>query len=808
MLISYNWLKQFINLSDDIEQTGELLTDLGLEVEGITEYQSVKGGLEGVVVGRVLECEKHPNADRLKVTKVDVGQDQMLSIVCGAPNVAKDQLVAVATVGTTLYDTDEQPWKIKKGKIRGETSEGMICSEVELGLGDGEDGIMVFDQEYTPGLSVAEIFEVEKDYVFEIGLTPNRSDAMSHWGVARDLKAGLLHRDIPVKLTTPSTSNFRVDNRTFKVNIDVEDNTLAPRYCGITISDIKVGPSPVWLQNRLKAIGLSPINNVVDATNYVLHDLGQPLHAFDADKINGKQIQVKTVAEGTPFTTLDGVERTLSSEDLMICDADKPLCIAGVFGGINSGVTEQTSRIFLESAYFNPVSIRKTAKRHGLSTDASFRFERGVDPNITDYALRRAVILILELTGGHITSDLIDHYPKRIEDHQVFLQFENMNKLIGEVIPMDTVKKIASSLDMKVNNLTETGMGLSIPAYRNDVIREVDIIEDILRVYGYNNLKSNEKLHTSIAPVAPGEDHIVQNKVANLLTAIGFDEMMNNSLTNPKYYNTENDEASQIVTIINPLSKELSVLRKNMLFSGLETMEYNSNRKNANLALFEFGKTYHQIAPGKTEEHKHFTLFLSGNRNENHWSKADQKSDFFHGKGILTALVERLGISDYTEETLEDSVFSEGLQFVRNGKTLVKFGIVNKTTTKAFDLNHEVFYADFDWDYVLKSILQQTFQLQPIPKYPSSERDFALLIDQSVTFKELQLAAFEIEKKLLKSVQLFDVYTGKNLAEGKKSYGLKFLFRDDSQTLTDKKIDKIMNKLKERFETSFGASLR
>ncbi|MDX1782652.1 MAG: phenylalanine--tRNA ligase subunit beta, partial [Aequorivita vladivostokensis] len=474
MTISYNWLKQFINLPWDAEKTGELLTDLGLEVEGIEDFSSVKGGLEGVVVGHVLECAQHTNADRLKVTKVDVGSGAPLQIVCGAPNVAVGQKVPVATVGTTLYDAEEKPWQINKGKIRGEVSEGMICAEDELGIGKSHDGIMVLDAKLKPGTPLAKVLEVENDKVYEIGLTPNRADAMSHWGVARDLKAGLLHKGISAKLNTPSTSSFRVDNRTMKVAINVEDSSLAPRYCGITIGNLKVGPSPAWLQNRLKSIGLAPINNIVDVTNYVLHELGQPLHAFDAGNIAGNTVNVKTLPAGTKFTTLDGIERELHEEDLMICDAEKPMCIAGVFGGINSGVTETTTSIFLESAYFNPVSIRKTAKRHGLSTDASFRFERGIDPNIADYALRYASILILKVAGGQITSDLVDIYPKKIEDHQVFLTFDKANKLIGEELPKETIKDILTSLEMKVSNVTETGIGMTIPAYRNDVTRDVD----------------------------------------------------------------------------------------------------------------------------------------------------------------------------------------------------------------------------------------------------------------------------------------------------------------------------------------------
>ncbi len=808
MNISYNWLKQFINLPWDPEKTGELLTDLGLEVEGIEDFSSVKGGLKGIVVGHVIESEQHSNADRLKVTKVDVGDGKLLQIVCGAPNVAKGQKVPVATVGTTLYDAEGKSWEIKKGKIRGEVSEGMICSEDELGLGKSHDGIMVLDSKHKPGTLVAEIFEVENDKIFEIGLTPNRSDAMSHWGVARDLKAGLLQHGISTKINTPSSSRFRVDNRLLRVDINVENPALAPRYCGITISDVKVEASPSWLQNRLKSIGLSPINNIVDATNYVLHELGQPLHVFDVEKITGNSVTVKTLQNGTKFTTLDGVERELSDEDLMICDAEKPMCIAGVFGGLHSGVTESTTNIFIESAYFDPVSIRKTAKRHGLSTDASFRFERGVDPNIADYALRRAVILILEIAGGQVTSDLIDLYPKKIEDHQVFLNFEKANKLIGEEISKETIQEILTSLEMKINNLTETGIGMSIPPYRNDVIRDVDVIEEILRVYGYNNVKFTEKLNASVAPVLPGEDYSVQNKIASQLTSLGFFEMLNNSLTSPKYSGLSESILEKFnIAMLNPLSNDLSVLRQSMLFSGLETIEYNSNRKNSNLRLFEFGKTYHGFPGGRIEK-KHLSLFLTGMRNDGNWAAPNTKSDFFFGKGTIEAILERLGLQDFTEEGTENDIFSEGIAFKRNKETIVEFGIIKKAIAKKLDIDAEVFYADFDWDAVLNQISTKNFNLKPIAKFPGSERDFALLLDDSVRFQDLKKVALSTEKKLLKAVSLFDVYTGKNLPEGKKSYAINFTFQDEYKTLTDKQVDKIMSKLKQRFETDFGATLR
>ena len=808
MTISYNWLKQFINLPWDAEKTGELLTDLGLEVEGIEDFSSVKGGLEGVVVGHVLECSQHTNADRLKVTKVDVGNGEVIQIVCGAPNVAIGQKVPVATVGTTLYDAEGKPWQINKGKIRGEESEGMICAEDELGLGKSHDGIMILDAKLKPGTSLAKVLEIENDKIFEIGLTPNRADAMSHWGVARDLKAGLLHKDISTKLNTPSTSSFRVDNRTLKIDVKVKESALAPRYCGITISNIKVGPSPAWLQNRLKSIGLSPINNIVDVTNYVLHELGQPLHAFDASKISGNTVNVKTLPSGTKFTTLDGTERELHEEDLMICDAEKPMCIAGVFGGINSGVTEETTSIFLESAYFNPVSIRKTAKRHSLSTDASFRFERGINPNIADYALRHASILILQVAGGQITSDLIDIYPKKIEDHQVFLNFEKANTLIGEEIPKETIKDILTSLEMKITNITETGLGMTIPAYRNDVTRDVDVIEEILRVYGYNNIKFTQKLNASISTVLSGEDYDVQNKIASQLTGLGFHEMLNNSLTTPKYSElSESIKENYNVTMLNPLSNDLSVMRQSMLFSGLEAIGYNSNRKNSDLKLFEFGKTYHNF-PGARTETKHLSLFITGLKAEGNWAMPDTKSSFFFGKGSVVALMERLGLDTYTEENTENDIFSEGIAFKRNKDIIVEFGIVNKKIASELDIDAEVFYADFNWDIVLKQISIKNFKLKPIAKFQAAQRDFALLIDNSIQFRDLKNAAFDSEKKLLKAVTLFDVYKGKNLPDGKKSYALSFTIQDEEKTLTDKQIDKIMGKLKQKFETEFGAVLR
>ncbi|WP_223033299.1 phenylalanine--tRNA ligase subunit beta [Hanstruepera marina] len=808
MKVSYNWLKQFIKLDANPETISELLTDLGLEVEGLTEYQSVKGGLEGIVVGEVLTCEQHPNADRLKITTVNIGDNEPLQIVCGAPNVAAGQKVPVATIGTTLYTPEGEAWKIKKGKIRGEASHGMICAEDELGLGQSHDGILVLDEATNVGAKLSDIFNIENDHVFEIGLTPNRADAMSHYGVARDLKAGLLQQEKNRELITPSVSAFHVDNRSLKIDVDVLNKQLAPRYCGVTISGIKVAESPAWIQNRLKAIGLTPINNVVDITNYVLHELGQPLHAFDAAKITGNKVVVKTLKSGTKFTTLDGVERELHEDDLMICNAETPMCIAGVFGGMESGVTEQTTSIFLESAYFNPVSIRKTAKRHGLNTDASFRFERGIDPNITEYALKRAVLLIEEIAGGEITSDIVDLYPNKIEDFQVRMSFENAKKLIGEEIPREKIKEILMSLDIKINNVTEAGLGLTVPAYRNDVQREADIIEEILRVYGYNNIKTTEKLNASISNTSKFEDYKLQNIIGNQLASQGFYETMTNSLTTPEYANLSEDiNAEHNVEMLNPLSNDLSVMRQSMLFSGLENVRHNVNRKREDLKLFEFGKTYHDYN-GKREEFKHLSLIVTGNKQTERWNSESKPSDFYYLKGTIEAILQRLGINKLKADPFKTDVFSEGMLLSTKKTALVEFGLVKKSVLKHFGISQPVLYANFKWDAVIEATKANHVTFKAIPKYPEVRRDFALLLDQSVSFAEIDAIAMQTEKQLLKDVNLFDVYEGKNLPAGKKSYAISFTLQDENKTLTDKQIDKIMNKLQANFEKQLGAELR
>ncbi|HRL71766.1 MAG: phenylalanine--tRNA ligase subunit beta [Flavobacterium sp.] len=806
MKISYNWLKQFIKIDWKSEETAALLTDLGLEVEIVEKYQSVKGGLEGVLVGHVLTCIQHPDADRLKITTVDLGNGLPVQIVCGASNVAAGQKVPVATIGTTLYDKEGVAFSIKKGKIRGQESHGMICAEDELGLGEGHDGIMILDDSLVPGTPAATVFKIENDEVFEIGLTPNRADAMSHLGTARDLRAGMLQSGANVELITPSVSSFRVDKRTLKIDIDVKEPKLAPRYCGITISGIEVKPSPDWLQNRLKAIGLNPKNNIVDVTNYVMHELGQPLHAFDAAKINGK-IVVQTLPAGTKFTTLDDVERTLHEEDLMICDEKGPLCIAGVFGGKKSGVSKSTNSIFLESAYFNPVSVRKSAKRHQLNTDASFRFERGIDPTITEYALKRAALLIQEVAGGEITSDLINVYPKKIEDFNVFLNFNNVDKIIGEKLPKDIIKKILVSLDIKVNSFSDAGLGLTIPSYRVDVQREIDVIEEILRVYGYNNISFSKKLNASVFNAPRNEDYKIQNTIASQLNSQGFHEMMANSLTTASYVQLSeqlNDDYN--ITILNPLSADLSTMRQSLLFSGLEAVSYNINRKNADLKLFEFGKTYHNYLAGY-EEKKHMSLFLTGNRNQESWTSVQKMSNFFLFKGYVYGILSRLGIENTQNIPVTLDVFSEGIAIKFDNETIVELGVIKKSILKHFGIKQEVLYADFDWDLILKKTSTK-IKYAEIPKYPEVRRDLALLLDQNITYESIYKIARQTEKTLLKNINLFDVYEGQNLPEGKKSYALSFTIQDNSKTLTDAQIDKIMGKLQKNFETELGAVLR
>jgi phenylalanyl-tRNA synthetase beta chain len=808
MKIAYNWLKEFLNTDWEAEKTGDLLTELGLEVEGIHPFESVKGGLKGVVIGKVLTCEKHPNADKLSITTVDLGDGKPVQIVCGAPNVAAGQTVPVATIGTELFDKEGKSFVIKKGNIRGEESHGMICAEDELGLGASHDGIMVLDGKLKLGKPVGELFDISVDEVFEIGLTPNRADAMSHYGVARDLKAGLMQRGINLELITPSVIDFKVDDTTMKIPVDVLNKSLAPRYTGVSISNITVKESPKWLQNRLKSIGINPKNNIVDITNFVLHELGQPLHAFDADQIKGHKVLVKTLPTGTKFTTLDGVERTLHEEDIMICDAESnPMCMGGVFGGLHSGVTEITKNIFLESAYFNPVAIRKTSKRHALNTDASFRFERGIDVNLTKYALKRAAMLIVELADGKITSDIQEYYPEKIEDFPVVVNYSNINRLIGQEISKDVIKNILASLDIKVQSETDQILGLLVPSYRVDVQREADIIEEIIRIYGYNNIDFSYKLNTSLSYTEFEKDKY-ENILAQQLVSQGFYENMSNSLTKPEYAGlTEHLNKDHSVLMLNPLSSDLEAMRQSMLFSSLENVAYNLNRQQNNIRFFEYGKTYHKYNSGFTET-KHLSLIVSGKQFENQWQLSEQAFDFFYLKGVVTGLLQKIGMQALVSKPAKSDIFSEGIGLYHQNKLVVELGLVRKNLAKEFGVKQDVCYADVDLQVLFDFVQKYEMKVQELPKHPSVRRDLALLVDQKITFGELYQAAFQSEKNLLKEVDLFDVYEGKNLPEGKKSYALSFILRNDAQTLHDKQIEVTMSKLLHSFQNQFGAELR
>lgn len=807
MNISLNWLKQYIKLDLEVNKISEYLTDIGLEVEGISEVESIKGGLKGIVIGEVLTCNKHPNADRLNITKVDIGNQDILDIVCGAPNVKAGQKVPVATVGSVLYDGEES-FTIKKSKIRGEVSEGMICGEDEIGLGDATDGIMVLDDDVKVGTLASEHFKVGNDIVFEIGLTPNRSDAMGHFGVARDLKTVLNYNGSNLELCLPDIKEFKKDNDNLHISVDIDDSELCPRYSGVTISGVKIGPSPEWLQNRLKSIGLSPINNIVDITNFVLHETGQPLHAFDARKIKDNKVIVKTLKEKTKFTTLDEVERKLSSEDLMICNNSEAMCMAGVFGGLNSGVCDNTTSIFLESAYFNPVSIRKTAKTHTLSTDSSFRFERGCDPNMTIYALKRAAILIKEITGGKISSEIVDVYPNEIKHFEVELTYSKLDNLIGEKIERESVKSILKDLEIELVKETDNGLSLRVPPFRVDVQREVDVIEEILRIYGFNTVKIPTKLNTSISHSEEVNSEKVRNIISDLLSSNGYSEIMNNSLTKESYTRLifELDE-SHNVTILNPLSQDLNVMRQSLLFSGLENISYNINRKNQDLKFYEFGKTYHKIKE-ENQEKQHLILLLTGQINSESWNENNNKTDFFVLKEKVEHILFRLDITKIKSEKISGYGFSEGLMYQYKKQRLVYFGKVDTKITKSFSVKQDVFYADFNWDLILDLIQNTTIKYSEVSKFPSVKRDLSLLIDNKVSFKELLQIAKDTEKNILKSVNLFDVYEGDKLPEGKKSYALSFILEDKTKTLTDKYIDKVMSKLISSYENKVGAEVR
>ncbi len=810
MKISYNWLKQFIDIDWPAEKTGELLTDLGLEVEGIETFESVKGGLKGVVTGKVLEVYKHPNADKLSITKVDLGTGEPVQIVCGAPNVAVGQIVPVATVGTVLYDKNNNEFKIKKGKIRGEVSYGMICAEDELGLGDNHDGIMVLDETVEVGRNLSDIMNVETDEVFEIGLTPNRADAMSHLGVARDLKAGLTHLNVPVNFNTPSISKFNIDSKIRPIQIEIVNKDKCPRYAGITVKNVKIGPSPKWIQNRLKAIGLSSINNVVDITNYVMHELGQPLHAFDAEKIHGQKIIVKTAEPGDTLVTLDGVERQLHPEDLIIYNEKTPMVIAGVFGGIDSGITEETTNIFLESAYFDPVTVRKAAKRHGLNTDSSFRFERGVDPDMTVYALKRAVTLIKEYANAEIVTDLIDVYPNKIEPYNISLSYDYLNTLTGNVIDKNIIKNILASLEIKIASETEHGLNLVVPPYRVDVTRPADIVEEILRVYGYNNVDFSSKINASVETSERLASYKVEDVIAELLRARGFTEIMSNSLTTPKYLDLSSQiDKNTTVEILNPLSSDLSVLRQSMLFSALESVAYNMNRKQSDLKFFEFGKVYNRYGAGKYVEEKYLSLVMTGKFVPENWMEPPVKTGFYHLKGQIEAVLKRFGIDDYKIKPGDNKDLYESIVFEIAKKPFISMGKVKPAIRKYFDINKDVYYADFVWDKLLEAIKKNSrIVYREIPKFPSVRRDLALEIDKNISYKDLYDAAFDVERKLLQGVNLFDVYEGDKIVEGKKSYALSFILQDKQKTLNDKEIEKTMNKIFKNFEQKFGAKLR
>jgi len=800
--ISHNWLQQFIKVNLPIDEIARLLTDLGLEVEGTYPFQSVKGGLEGVVVGEVVQCEPHPNADRLRITEVDLGEDRKVPIVCGAPNVAKGQKVAVATVGTTLYMHDGTELKIGKSKIRGEVSMGMICAEDELGLGSDHDGILVLDNTILPGTPAAEVFSIENDTVFEIGLTPNRADAMSHMGVARDLKALCMLREIPFEWSIPETSSFHVENTNSTVQVEVVDTDRCTQYYGVTLTNVKVAPSPSWLQNRLKAIGISPKNNVVDVTNYVLHELGQPLHAFDASKIDSK-IKVQTFPKGTKFTTLDGVERTLSDEDLMISDASTPHCIAGVFGGMDSGVTEQTTTVFLESAYFDPVNIRKTAKLHGLSTDASFRFERGIDPEIGIYALKRAALLIKKVAGGVVSSEIQEHAKPLAEPSPLFLSYEQIEKTIGEPLSKKDLNTIINALEININSVSKTGIGMIIPHYRVDVTRPADVIEEILRVYGYNNLSSKPLQFIANPPYNWKDAHKLTEAVAHKLTHFGFYEALNNSLTSPEHHSDFHDP----VTLVNPLGKELSMMRQSLMHPLLENIAFNSNRQQKQIKLFEFGSVYGQKDTEYIES-KRLGIAMVGSTFEAHWDTAQSPQPFFYCKGVLTDIFSGLGLPSLQFESTKHDHFDQAFSLVYRKKSFGVMGLLSKKVVAQFEIDQEVYYAELDWQALLKKSFSEGVTFEEISKYPIMRRDFALLVDEVTPFEELQKTALQTEQKILKEVHLFDVYQGKNLPKGKKSYGLSFSFQDNKKTLTDPQVDKVMEKLKANFEKQFGAELR
>lgn len=821
MKISYNWLKEHVNIDLAPEEIAERLTDTGLEVEGFEKIETIPGGLAGVVVGEVVTCHKHPDADKLSVTTVNVGGERLLPIVCGAPNVQAGQKVLVATTGTTLHTADGKSFEIKKAKIRGEVSEGMICAEDELGLGESHEGIMVLPPQVAVGMPAQEYFDITDDYVFEIGLTPNRNDAMSHVGVARDLIAAHNHKhphEEPKRLFTACTDSFKVENETLNIEIQVDDPDACPRYSGVTMTNVKVQPSPDWLKNYLLAIGLRPINNLVDISNFVLHETGHPTHFFDADKIAGKKIIVKKLPAGTKFTTLDETERTLSENDLMICDANGGMCMAGIFGGIDSGVTEQTRNIFIESAFFDPKTIRKTARLHAMNTDSSFRFERGVDPNATLYVLRRAALLVKELAGGEVSSQVKDFYPEPVEPLQIPVTYKNIDRLIGISIEHDHIRDILTFLGMEIISHDADGFTVEVPTYRSEVTREADIIEEVLRIYGYNNIPFPDQLRVSLSAVPQPDREQIQELTGNFLSDNGFMEIINNSLTRATYSARFDfiKETSE-VKINNPLSNDLGVMRQTLLLSGLESVLYNLNHKNQDLKFYEFGKIYLQNpetqskdVTKKYNEQQHLALFVTGQLYPENWHVQQQPVDAYLLRSYVEGILRRLNIpvDNLAASPATAIYFETGLQLESNGRRVVEFGKISRSVLQHFDIRQPVFYADFDWELVLGLIKNNKISYQPVSKFPEVRRDLALLVDESITFAELRKIALDTERNILRHVGLFDVYEGEKIPKGKKSYAISFALQDDRRTLTDKIIDKTMNRIADALKQKTGAELR
>ncbi len=820
MNISYNWLKQYVDFDLSADELGAALTSVGLEVGSVEEIQSVKGGLQGLVVGRVITCDPHPNSDHMHVCTVDLGSGEPQQIVCGAPNVAAGQKVIVATLGTKLYDGDDCI-TIKKSKLRGVESFGMICAEDEIGVGTSHDGIIVLPDDTPVGMSAADYYGIKSDWLIEVDITPNRADACSHYGVARDLYAWLVRNGYKTSLHRADVSAFAVDNHDMDIDVVVENAEACPRYCAVTLTDCEVKESPEWLQQRLRAIGLRPINNIVDITNYIMFAYGQPLHCFDADMIEGRKVVVKTMPEGTPFVTLDGQEHKLSDRDLAICNACEPMCIAGVFGGKGSGTYETTKNVLLESAYFNPTWIRKSARRHGLNTDASFRFERGIDPDGQIYALKEAALLVKELAGGKISMEIKDVAVPMQKAFHVDLEYRYVHDLIGKTIPVDVIKEIVTSLEMKITGETESGLSLEVPGYRVDVQRPCDVVEDILRIYGYNNVEIPTAVKSSLT-VKGEEDRSnkLENLVSEQLVGCGFREIMNNSLTKAAYYDDLKTYPSEnLVRLLNPLSSDLNVLRQTLLFGGLESIEHNVNRKNSNLSFFEFGNCYYYNKEKKNpekilaayDEEMHLGLWLTGNRVEGSWAHPDEASSIYELKAYVANILTRLGVSmgGLVVGAGSNDLFSKSLSVAdHNGKLLLELGLVRKSLAVACGVEQEVFFAELNWTLLMKKTQKNAVSFKEISKYPAVSRDLALLLDKNVEFAEVERVAFASEKKLLKSVRLFDVYEGEHLEAGKKSYAVNFILQDESKTMSDKQTDAVMNKIIANLEKQLGAKLR